>query len=152
MDSVIIFAAKYLYLIIVASGIIIIVITKERFKLLKTSLLSLSLALILGKVLNHIITNPRPFVVENVIPLIPHAPDNGFPSDHTLLVAAIAGIIFTKNKKLGLILFLLAILIGVARVIAKVHYPVDVIGSIIIASFSVYISPQLLNILDKKIS
>jgi undecaprenyl-diphosphatase len=59
--------------------------------------------------------------------------DNGFPSDHTLLATAIAFAIFHFNKKLGLFLFLLAVLVGVARILAGVHHAADIAGSLIIA-------------------
>jgi membrane-associated phospholipid phosphatase len=44
-----------------------------------------------------------------------------------------AAIIFVYSRKLGVLLVILGILISVSRVMAKVHYPIDIVGSIAIA-------------------
>ena len=77
--------------------------------------------------------DPRPFAVEHFVPLIPHKPNNGFPSDHVLWSAATAAIIFPSNKYVSLILWLLTILVGASRVHLGVHYPIDIVGSIAMA-------------------
>jgi undecaprenyl-diphosphatase len=65
-------------------------------------------------------------------PLITHAADNGFPSDHTLLVAALAMTLWFYDKRLSWWVWLVAILVGLARVVSGVHYLTDIIGSIVI--------------------
>ncbi len=59
----------------------------------------------------------------------------GFPSDHMLFATAIVCAVWfeTKNKRISLILAGLTILVGLGRVLALVHTPVDIIGGIIIA-------------------
>lgn len=59
----------------------------------------------------------------------------GFPSDHILFVSAIICAVWfeTKQKVITLILIMLSIAIGVGRVIALVHTPVDVVGGTLIA-------------------
>src|SRR5260370_42636289 len=86
--------------------------------------------------------DPRPFVVGHFTPLIPHKPNNGFPSDHVLWSAATAAIVFPSNKYLSLILWLLTILVSASRVYVGVHHPIDIVGSIAIAilvAFIVYL-------------
>lgn len=147
MRGLIIFTAQYLYLAILAIAVVAVVFAKRdaRNDLIKLSAISLPFAFIVGKVLNHIIASPRPFVVENVSPLFLHGTDNGFPSDHTLLAITVAAIILTYNRKLGIALGILGLLVGTARVLAKVHHPIDIIGSAIIAFTCVYLSQQLLS-------
>ena len=77
--------------------------------------------------------DPRPFVVGHFAPLVPHAPDNGFPSDHMLLVSAIASVIFPFSRRWSSAAWTVAILVGAARVYVGVHHPIDVIGSAVIA-------------------
>ncbi len=77
--------------------------------------------------------DPRPFVVGHFTPLIPHVPDNGFPSDHALLISAIAMIGMVWNRKLGSALWVLAVLVAAARVYVGVHHTIDVAGSCIIS-------------------
>lgn len=89
------------------------------------------IAYALGRIGSALYYNPRPFVVGHFTPLIAHAANNGFPSDHTLLAAAFASVGIYWNKRLGIVLWLLAILIAVARVYVGVHHPLDVIGSMV---------------------
>jgi len=133
MDTFIIFGAKYLYLVAIAIAVLYFLSSRRKKGIVLFGIIDLVLTYIVAKVLNHFIINPRPFVSEHVIPLIPHAPDNGFPSDHVLLVSAIAGVLFCYNRKAGVAVYVLAILIGISRVLAGIHHWVDVIGSLVIA-------------------
>ncbi|WP_419188808.1 phosphatase PAP2 family protein [Enhydrobacter aerosaccus] len=62
-----------------------------------------------------------------------HTPDNGFPSDHTLLLSALAALASCWNGRLSLLLWFIALLVGAARVYVGLHHPVDILGSILIA-------------------
>ena len=59
----------------------------------------------------------------------------GFPSDHMLFATAITlAVRFeTRKKWLTYTLLILTILIGVGRILALVHTPLDVIGGVVIA-------------------
>ncbi len=61
----------------------------------------------------------------------------GFPSDHILFATAITCAVWfqTKQKAITWILVMLVIIVGVGRVLALVHTPLDVIGGILIALF-----------------
>ena len=135
MDTLIIITAKYL--LFVSAAIAILFFAKQprqkQKEMLIFAVILLPLSYIVAKIVSYFYFDPRPFVVQNFTPLFPHAPDNGFPSDHTLFASAIAFAIFHFNKKLGLFLFFLAILVGIARVLAGVHHAADIAGSIIIA-------------------
>ncbi len=134
--QLILFGAQYLYLVIaVLAGIFIYSQSKElRLKLLISLVIAFPLAYILAKVGSVFFDSPRPFVLSGIPSLIPHAADNGFPSDHTLLSAACASLIFWCEKRLGTVLLLLAFLVGYSRMLAGVHHLVDVLGSIVIAA------------------
>jgi len=88
--------------------------------------------------------NPRPFVVGDFTPLIPHEPDNGFPSDHILLSSAISTVIYPFSKKVSVLSWFFTILIGISRILAGVHQPIDIAGSLIIAIFTSFVTFQLL--------
>jgi membrane-associated phospholipid phosphatase len=49
----------------------------------------------------------------------------------------------------GVLLGILAILVGVSRVMARVHYPVDIVGSVAFATFAAYISWIILRRLNR---
>ena len=135
INILIILLAKYLFLISILIGVVYFFTVNKAIKkqLLYLSLISFPLSFIFAKVSGMFIKDPRPFVVEHIKPLIVHAADNGFPSDHTLLTMAIASVVFAYNKKLGSVLFIIALLVGTARILALLHHPIDIIGSTIIA-------------------
>ena len=91
------------------------------------------LTYLLGLIGNYLYYDPRPFVALHFTPLVPHAPDNGFPSDHTLLVSAVAMIGTLWNRRLGMVLWILAILVAIGRVYVGLHHVLDVIASMVFA-------------------
>lgn len=68
----------------------------------------------------------RPFVVMHVSPLVAHSNDNGFPSDHSVVAAYIAAYVLWLDLPVGLYAVALAVLIGLARVVCLLHWPVDI--------------------------
>ena len=139
MNTLIILTAKYLYIIIILIGIVVFLGAdkQDKMRLVKLVLVAGPLALIMVFISSHLFYDARPFVVQNIQPLIPHSPDNGFPSDHTLVSMLVALIIYQVNKNTGILLTVLAIMVGVSRIMAHIHYPVDILGSIVIAMIAV---------------
>ena len=146
MNYLFIVGAKYLYLIIV--GIASIYFLKQTSTKKKQMIIlggiSLPISYLVAKLGSFLFYNPRPFVSEKIIPLISHIADNGFPSDHTLLSSSIAFVIYFFNKKLGLFLFGLAFIVGISRIYVRIHHPIDILGSIIIAGVVVTITYSFL--------
>jgi membrane-associated phospholipid phosphatase len=98
-------------------------------------------AFLLAQIGTHLIDSPRPFLVSGQPPLIPSSVDNGFPSDHTLLLAVAAAVITLTNRWWGLLFWGLAVVVGLARIYAGVHHLVDVAGSlaIVLVAFGVFL-------------
>lgn len=136
MNGLIIFGAKYLVAVIaLLTAVFSFWQTRGvRKELFVRALISFPSILLLARLASLLYYDTRPFVVLSVVPLVAHATDNGFPSDHTLLSAACAALVFTQNKKWGALLFVLTALVGLARILAHVHYLVDIVGSVVIAS------------------
>ena len=76
----------------------------------------------------------RPFQILGVHAGAAYLNNPGFPSDHTLFVTVIAAAVWfeTRMKKTTILLAVLVALIAIARVLALVHTPLDVIGGIVI--------------------
>lgn len=146
MDTFIVLTAKYLYMIILLIGVIIFLMQDKagKIKLVKVSVIAGVIALALTMSISHIFYSARPFVTEHISPLFPHAPDNGFPSDHTLISALAAFAVYLVHKKAGVILGVLAIIVGASRVLAHVHHPIDIIGSLAIAGVAVLIAHYII--------
>jgi undecaprenyl-diphosphatase len=130
-DLLFIFGAKYLFIFsLLISGIYFL---KQPFlikkKMIIFALVSLPMIYSLALFGGHLYNNPRPFVVGNFTPLIPHTPDNGFPSDHVLMVSAVSAILLFFNRRIALFLWVITLLVAISRVYVGVHHPIDVIGS-----------------------
>jgi len=134
-NTIIIFGAKYLlFLLVGVAGVYFLQQPRNRQKELAIfGVVTCVLVFLVARIASHFYFDPRPFVTGHFVPLIPHDSDNGFPSDHTLLASAVAMIIFYFNRKVGALLMTLAALIGLARIAAGVHSPIDIVGSIIIS-------------------
>ena len=92
-------------------------------------------AVLLSKITSFLFPEPRPFVEGVGHLLIHHSPDNSFPSDHTTFLVAVAlPFLLNRHWKLGAILACLALLGGVARVFVGVHWPVDILGGVVVGT------------------
>jgi membrane-associated phospholipid phosphatase len=151
MDILTAFIAQYLIYFVATAAIIITAVSGRdvRNKIIRLAIFSFIIAFILGLIAGSLYYNPRPFVVEPVQPLFPYQPNNGFPSEHTLVAMVIAGAIFAYRQKSGILLVILGILIGVSRVIANVHHPVDIIGGVAVAVVSTGIAWMILKRLER---
>ena len=143
MDAFFIFGAQYLYLFIIGLAIFYFFAqpTSRRRGILSFSLISMSLAYLTALIARYFYFDPRPFVVSHIVPLITHVPDNGFPSDHMLLSSVLASILyFYCNRKLGVAAWMFATIVGISRVYVGIHHWVDILGSVLIAISTTYIT------------
>ncbi len=156
------FAGKYhvLDLIMIAAAktmpyIFIILLFYLWFSDRKNEALFAGYATTLGIVINGIIGlvyfHPRPFMEHLGTMLIHHKPGNSFPSDHTTFTMSIALTLLTfkSTRILGILLTFLALWCGIARIYVGVHWPFDILGSIIVSIIAVIIIVLLKKSLQK---
>jgi len=134
-DSIFVFGAKYLYLLafVVAAIWLVRLPAEKRKGALIFAAVALPAIFIASRIASWLYLDPRPFVVGHFTPLVPHAADNGFPSDHTLLVSAIASIIFPFDRKTSVFVWIVAALVGISRVYVGIHHLIDIVGSVVIS-------------------
>jgi membrane-associated phospholipid phosphatase len=108
----------------------------ERLQLAGVLLVGGIISIVLAKIGNIFIHDPRPFIQGHFDALIVSSHDNGFPSDHVLLAAFIGFVILSRSRLLGAILLFVALAIGLARMAAGVHHSWDVLGSFVITGVS----------------
>ncbi len=110
--------------------------TKERIEMLLQTLGVLLLSRgIITETIHFLYSRPRPF--ETFGPsLFSHAPGEAFPSGHTAAMAAMAFVLYAKDKKAGTYAILIAVLSGLARAVSGVHWISDVLGAIVISYVS----------------
>ena len=139
LDKFMIFSAEWLgYLLVL--GIIILFVANRR-KYLNLAVVSIGSAII-GRgifvtTIRFFYEHPRPFMVfDNINKLIDHDVTSSFPSGHATFFFALAAGVYLYNKKLGVIYFVLAGLIGFARVFAGVHLPYDIVSGFVVGILS----------------
>ncbi len=142
MDSIIAFCAQYLFLLVMlGAGVAWLKTARDqRLKFLASIVVAGMLAYALAKIAGKLYYDPRPFVAEHIKSLVQHAADNGFPSDHALLTATLAVVTYFYNKKIAMGMALLTIIVGVARILAAVHSPLDIAGGWILGSTGAIVS------------
>ncbi len=126
-DSLIVFVTTYSpYL---GFGLIILMKNKKLFLLTSCSLL-LSFASIY--LIHLFIQIPRPFLVLHTTPLIPPPNSYSFPSGHSATMAVYASALLLIKSKWAIFFLLWALLVGYSRIYVRVHYPIDVLGGLVL--------------------
>ena len=96
--------------------------------------------LICNVIMKPIIQRPRPYdyqfehFAKEIILLIDAQHDFSFPSGHTIASFEACTVLMLGDKKLGIPATVLAILIAFSRMYLYVHYPTDVIASVILGT------------------
>ncbi len=142
----------------IACAALLLIIPKTR----KTGL-AMGIALLMGLIicngiLKNVCARPRPydyqldtlkntwadFLINGKL-LVEGLSDYSFPSGHTIASFEAAGVLMIRNKKLGIPALILACLIAFSRLYLYVHYPTDVIVSVILGTAFAFISNWLVN-------
>ena len=98
----------------------------------------------LAYILKNVFMTSRPFLaLPDVTPLWVES-GFAFPSGHATFFMALGFAIYLTHKKIGYIFISFAILIGLARIIAGVHFPVDILGGFILGIIVAYLVKHLL--------
>ena len=131
----------------IACAAVMLIFPKTR----KTGL-AMGVALVMGLLVCNICLKPlvarmRPLVFEVEILgnsaadllhsgqlLVGKPSDFSFPSGHTIASFEAAGVLMLNNKKLGIPALVLAILIAFSRMYLFVHYPTDVLVSVVLGT------------------
>lgn len=96
--------------------------------------------------IKNIVCRLRPFQIREYANLIINPPsDFSYPSGHTYASFAFATALLCCNKKLGIPAMILACAISFSRLYLYVHFPTDVIASIILGITTGILSYYLVN-------
>jgi undecaprenyl-diphosphatase len=106
--------------------------------------IGMGVAIAVNQLVAHAADEPRPFVaLPNVLTLVHHSADPGFPSDHAVMAGAVAAGLFFVSRLLGWITTAAAILIAFSRVYIGVHYPQDVLAGLALGAVVVLLVGML---------
>jgi undecaprenyl-diphosphatase len=160
-DALVIVAARYFQYIVIAYALILMYRTWTRRDMdvnphlyldkaisqavwVSTSVL---LAFSISGIMKLYFAIPRPFL-DGINPLFTYGGYNSFPSGHATIFAALTVSMFLFHRVRGWWFLASALVIGGARVVAGVHYPIDVAVGYIVGAFSawlvcIYIRPKV---------
>ncbi len=79
-------------------------------------------------ILKILIHTDRPFIIFADVHSLFAETGYSFPSSHSAIIAGLAFAVYFRNKQLGYVCFVAALLIGLARIAAGVHFPIDIVG------------------------
>ena len=118
-----------------------------------TMLVALGISTVIGnEILKPLIGRERPYVYGgNYQLLIPFPHDFSFPSGHTMSSFTAATVIFLHHRKLGIMAFFLAALIGFSRLYLYVHFPSDILAGMLIGIFVAFLSSNVYRCFNEKI-
>lgn len=101
-------------------------------------------AWLIALLIKHFFPTIRPFVRNGgEVDVLFKPTDGAFPSAHTALAFSLAVTVFMHDKKVGWFYLSGALVIGIARVLANVHYPVDILGGALIGTLVAVIAEKL---------
>jgi undecaprenyl-diphosphatase len=146
-DSAAVFFAEYLpYLLVIAFLILVFRESGARRKFYLFAEGSLAVILSRGIITESIkffYNVPRPFAELGFSPLIGES-GASFPSGHAAWFFALAIVVWFANRKWGIWFFALSAVMGVARIYAGIHWPLDILGGIVLGVASGYFVHWLL--------
>ncbi len=151
LDQMIVFFALYFpYLVIMLAGLFLLfhhdvfkaenpyqVFLQKKKEILMVFFVS-GFAWIVAKLLKLILHISRPVTeLSNIDPLLLKT-DFSFPSGHATFFVALAFSIFFMHKKAGYWFLFFALIIGITRIMAGVHFPLDILVGFVLGSAIAY--------------
>ena len=152
-DALIVFCADTLGLIILFGLVIFLfshVHKRQGFKNVIVVLVAGFLAWSVAALIKYLFPSPRPFIaLPDARQLVGFGFEgvDSFPSAHAAFFSALAVATYFYHKELGVFLVIAAFLIGVGRIAAGVHWPIDVLVGYLLgvsAAFCSYYSVRVL--------
>lgn len=142
LDNFFIFITNTAFIIAFAIPVILLIygMATHRFKLKRQSfmiLISLVINSLVIDIIKHLVNRQRPFEVDRFIEKLTSGGSPSFPSGHTgyaFLLASALTFLFPKQIYWLIAAWVWAFTVAYTRVALGVHYPSDVIASMIISS------------------
>ena len=143
MNASVGFTAHWLLAVPLLLTIWVIVARREWRPDLIEAILGGAFTIALVKIAGIAYFHARPFVVYGQLPLVQHVADNSFPSDHLAACGLAIGYLWTRNRMFAAIGALCAALIGTARVLADLHWPIDIFAGLALGIIAVAIARRV---------
>ncbi len=131
-SPLIVFLNTYGVVFLITFVILYEFILVDEKKLALNIIFSLITAFIFSLVLKELFVLPRPYLTNGGYPSAGVDGFSSLPSIHSALAFSLATSVIFQQKTLGVFLFGIAVLVGLGRILAGVHYPADVLVGMLI--------------------
>ena len=106
---------------------------RDNTRVLAMSMISFPMSWGISRMFKMLFNTSRPFESLDIEPLIGVAALAGaFPSGHTAMIATASFILWRFNRFYAIAGLVVAIVVGMSRVVAGVHWPIDIAGGIVL--------------------
>lgn len=139
MNQIIFFCATYLIYVSVLFAVYFAFYKGDKKHLIRNLIIffgGATLSWIINHFLKNMIAHPRP---DLTLALLEPNDPYSFPSGHASFMFALGFLMSYLNKRAGIIILILAILTGISRVLAGVHYWYDILGGAVLGYIVSYI-------------
>jgi len=135
LDLLSIFFAKYFgYVLLFCLVLFLVKDLKKYWRIVAEALfIAVFVRFILAEIIRMIWFRPRPFVNNPVNLLIPYnQSEASFPSGHASFYFTLSTIIYSYNRKIGILFYIASFLIILSRVFVGIHWPSDILAGAIL--------------------
>jgi undecaprenyl-diphosphatase len=138
LDQAIIFFAVYFPFLVAALALLFLIFYHYKWKEIIIVFFSGIVAYVCAYILKFLFHTLRPFLALPDVHALFFESGYAFPSGHATFFTALAFLIYFYNKKAGYTFMFFALIIGLARITAGVHFPVDILGGFILGGLVAY--------------
>lgn len=157
-DGLVIFLAVYLPILILFGISVFLIYQEKIYRTANMNLVFLRqfarrliiifgpafITYLLATLLKELIHLDRSFVQnKEILPLFNPNQEYSFPSSHASIFSALAFTILFRYRKAGYLFLSFAVLIGLARIIAGVHFPADILGGFVLGFLVAYFAKNV---------
>lgn len=115
----------YLFFAMYTTGFIYILFNYTKYNIFKYIFVPL-VTIIIAKIIRKILKAKRPFEKMNIKSLVYHKGGGSMPSNHSASAMVLALALSYITPHLFFVYFCLALITGISRIMAGLHYPIDV--------------------------
>ena len=153
LDSVIVFFGNTLPFILLAFTLVYFVFIKKNImRFLMIFIIVICSAMVTEFLKWIVFRHPRPFLaLPDVVQLINIESFGSFPSQHATIFAALATGVYIYDRKMGIVFIICAVIIGLARISAGIHFPFDILTGFGVGFIITYFSYRIMRGLSRTI-